>query len=182
MTAVHRRFNGDADLFDDDGNGPYDKRYPGRKVLADGGKVRVPIMLTDGMPDWMPPIKLVLNDAEMRDARQRADDARKAYIARISDAYRTQPLGAGGQPLTTAPGSDKPDDDDDDLSPREKYIKGLQNAYKSGSPSDANAIEAQREAWSTPGAKPGVTKDAAIADRARAYDDYVARLNEGWRR
>jgi hypothetical protein len=34
--------------FDDENdNGPYDPRYPGRKVVADGGRVRVPLMLMD---------------------------------------------------------------------------------------------------------------------------------------
>jgi hypothetical protein len=38
------------EVYDDDGNGPYDRRYPGRRVVADKGRVRVPLMLMDGAP------------------------------------------------------------------------------------------------------------------------------------
>jgi hypothetical protein len=48
--AQRRYARVDDDLYDDDGNGPYDKRYRGQKVIADGGKVRVPIYMTDAMP------------------------------------------------------------------------------------------------------------------------------------
>ena len=34
-------------IYDDDGNGPYDPRYPGRRVVADKGSVRVPLMMMD---------------------------------------------------------------------------------------------------------------------------------------
>ena len=40
---MRRRFD------DEDDDGPYDKRYPGRKVVADGGRVRVPVMLTESL-------------------------------------------------------------------------------------------------------------------------------------
>jgi hypothetical protein len=37
-------------VYDDDGNGPYDRRYPGRRIVADKGVVRVPLMLMDAVP------------------------------------------------------------------------------------------------------------------------------------
>jgi hypothetical protein len=42
-------------LDDDDEDGPYDPKYPGRKVVADGGRVRVPLYLSDCMPGWLRP-------------------------------------------------------------------------------------------------------------------------------
>jgi hypothetical protein len=42
--------NYDSEVYDDDGNGPYDPRYPGRRVIADRGKVSVPLLLMDASP------------------------------------------------------------------------------------------------------------------------------------
>jgi hypothetical protein len=39
------------DAHDEDGNGPYDGKYPGGNVIADCGRVRARLMLTDvGVP------------------------------------------------------------------------------------------------------------------------------------
>ena len=84
------------------------------------------------------------------------------------------PGGTGGAAHTTAPPADQPDDDDD-LSPRDRYILEISNAYKTGAPyggGGANPIEAQRQRWLKPGARPGTTKDAAISDRAAADEAY----------
>jgi hypothetical protein len=37
--AVVKRRRVDVDECDEDGNGPYDERYPGQRVIADGGRV-----------------------------------------------------------------------------------------------------------------------------------------------
>jgi hypothetical protein len=130
VAAIRRRFD-DDDLSDADGNGPYDKRFPGQRVIADGGRVRVPIALTDGMPpDWMrtlrsPPSDASahrpryadLTDARLQDGLRQAAEARSEWIKGLQDAWRTPTGGAGGAPVTTAPPSDQPDDDDDNLSP-----------------------------------------------------------------
>jgi hypothetical protein len=71
----------------------------------------------------------------------------------------TQPSRTSGAPKTTAPPSSKPGDDDDDLSPRDRYIKGLQTAYLgsaaggngNGNGANANSIEALQRRWSSPG-------------------------------
>jgi hypothetical protein len=107
--------------------------------------------------------------------------------------------GAGGEPLTTAPGAEPGGDDDDVESARDRYIRGLQNAYKTGSPYGAsgnggNDIERLRQQWISPGARPGpgpgygdaasrstATEDAD-ADRETAYREYVDRISGAWRR
>jgi hypothetical protein len=78
----------------------YDPAYFPRKVVRDGGRVRVPLALTDGMPDRTPPGRAVfdarndrprfavLGDAELQDARRRAAEARQEDIARICNAWR----------------------------------------------------------------------------------------------
>jgi hypothetical protein len=160
-------------LNDDD---DFDPAYLPRRVFKDGRGMRVRLALTDAAPGLAP--SFVLNDTEMRDARQRAEDARQAYITRISDAWKTQPLGTGGEPITTAP-----EDDDEALSPRDQYIARISRAYRTpigqdGDGGAADDIEAQRVRWSSPGAKPGTTKDAA--PDLDAYRGYVERIT--WRR
>jgi hypothetical protein len=193
VAAIRRRFDDDDDLFDADGNGPYDKRYPGQRVVADGGKVRVPIQLTDGMPpDWMRPPRRALFDASRHRPHQLAladealrRQARDAYYARnafLRDAWR----GPGNPPLPPLR---------DGQSPRDQYIARLTNAWRTPPGQDAsdpddddpNAIEAQRRRWLSPGATPGsdaatATKDAAVADRDQAYGEYLDRISNGWRR
>jgi hypothetical protein len=192
--------------FDDDDDGLFDPAYPGLKVVRDGGRVRVPLFLTDsGMPDMTSLRRAVfdarnhrprfadLTDARLQDGLRAAADARAKYIAELQDAWRTPIGGIGGAPHTTAPPADQPDDDDD-LSPRDRYIKELQNAYKTplgqAPGGSANALERAREQWLSPGARPGMgdaararstaTKDAA-ADRDAAYAGYVDRISNAWR-
>jgi hypothetical protein len=90
--------------FDDDDDGLFDPAYPGLKVVRDGGRVRVPLALTDGMPDITPPRRAVfdarnhrprfavLGDAELQDAQRRAAEARQEYIARNCNAWRDRAL------------------------------------------------------------------------------------------
>jgi hypothetical protein len=124
--ASQRRFA--ANLDDEDSDGPYDPRYPGRKVVADGGRVRVPVMLTDGMPDWASRSRPALYDASHHRPRSAVIDAadphvreaERAYAERnafLQDAWKT-PSGQMQQP----PDNDD-DDDDGDLSPRDRYIR-----------------------------------------------------------
>ena len=199
----------DDDLYDDDGNGPYDKRYPGRRVIADKGRVTVPILLTDGMPDWMPPRPRAalydashhrphfadLTDARLQDGLRKAAEARDAWVRGLQDAWKT-PSGQMQQP----PDNDDDDDDDDgDLSPRDRYIQNLQTAYwmpiGQASPSGADGVEAQRRRVTREGGGGGLaprgvtfgqgpTKDAA-AGRAladQAYGEMCNRLEKAWRR
>ena len=209
MAALKRRVDDDA-VFDDT---LYDRRYYPRKVFKDGKGLRVPIALTDGMPDWMPPRRPLfeatpssdnarhhrprfadLTDARLQDGLKQAAEARQAYIARISDAWRTMGGGTGGAAHTTAPSADEPGENDDDLSPRDQYIARISNAWRTPPGQDVsdNPIEAQRRRWLSPGATPGndaaharprsapTAKDAA-ADRDAAYAEYVARISNGWR-
>jgi hypothetical protein len=138
-----------------------------------------------------------VTDASLRDARLAAHDAREAMIARLSDAWKVQPGGAGGEPLTTAPGAEPGGDDDDVESARDRYIAGLQNAYKTpmgqAAPDDGdNDIEALRQQWLSPGATPGpgagyrdarpaVSQETATKDAADAYAEYVDRISGAWR-
>jgi hypothetical protein len=195
--------------FDDDDDGLFDPAYPGLKVVRDGGRVRVPLFLTDsGMPDRTPPRRAVfdarnhrprfadLTDPRLQDGLRAAADARAKCIAELQDAWRTPIGGIGGAAHTTAPPADQPDEDDDDLSPRDRYIREISTAWRKpvgyGLRAAANSIEALRQQWTSPGARPGPgmgydakphqTKDAAVADREAAYCEYVARLTNGWRR
>jgi hypothetical protein len=172
---------------DDDDSDLYDPKYFPRKVVRDGAGVRVRLALTDGMPDGM----------QVQAAERAAEQAYNDHKAWLRDAWRTMPSGTGGAAKTTAPEADKPGDDDETLSPRDAWIRRMSKAYRAppGQPDrdddDAAAIEAQREAWSSPGAKPGggfgdaptrtATRDA-VADRDAAYREYLARLVDGWRR
>jgi hypothetical protein len=182
----------------------------GKRVYRDGKGPRVPMMLTDGgIPPWAPrprpaavfdasghrpgPIR-VLSDEAMKDARLAAMDARTRYIQEISDAWKVQPVATGGAAHTTAPGAPEPDDDDT-MSPRDRYIAGLQNAYKTpmgqAPAASADDIERARQQWLSPGAKPGggfgdarpgVSRETATQDaRETAYREYVARISGAWR-
>jgi hypothetical protein len=144
-----------------------------------------------------------LTDARLQDGLKQAAEARSEWIKGLQDAWHTPTGGAGGLPVTTAPGADQPDADDDNLSPRDRYIRQISNAWKTGSPYGASGngggagIERLRQQWISPGARPGpgagygdarpavsretATKDAA-ADRDLAYREYVARLVNGWRK
>ena len=134
MVAAIRRRVDDGDLYDDDGNGPYDKRYPGQRVIGDRGRVRVPIMLSDAMPPEYRaamsmslqrndaarhrPHQLVSDSAELRDAER---EAARAYDERndfLRDAWRS--------PSNPSP----PDHDDDGLSPRDQYVERITSAWR----------------------------------------------------
>jgi hypothetical protein len=184
----------------------FDPKYFPKKVFRDGKGPRVTLVLTDGMPAYRPrpvfdarnhrPHFADLTVARLQDGLKQAAEARSEWIKGLQDAWRTPTGGAGGAPVTTAPPSDQPDDDDDNLSPRDRYVLSLQNAYKTGSPyvatgNRADDIEAQRQRWLKPGARPG-TNDGfarsspdAAAGRAladQAYAEYCGRLRDGWRR
>ena len=70
------------DFYDDDGNGPYDRRYPGQRVVADRGSVRVPLMLMDA--------------ASGRDTRSEAvrlrDKAHALMVDRLRNPKNYDPL------------------------------------------------------------------------------------------
>jgi hypothetical protein len=169
----------------------------------------VPIALTDGMPEWMPPRRPLfdarnhrphfadLTDARLQDGLKQAAEARSEWIKGLQDAWRTPTGGAGGLPVTTAPGADRPDADDDNLSPRDAYIKRISEAWKTGNGNGASAdnIAGPTRSWLSPGATPGPsacyrdarpavsreTKDA-VADRDQAYGEYLDRISNAWRR
>jgi hypothetical protein len=200
MVTTARRLDDDWD------DTLYDRAYYPKKVFKDGKGVRVRLALTDGPPAWASrPRPAAVFDAAAHRPRyaviDKADpvvrDAEAAYregVRRLEDAWKTMPGGAGGEPLTTAPGASGGDDDDSDLSPRDRYIAGLQNAYKTpmgqAPAASADNIERARQQWISPGAKPGggfgdarfsrETKDAATA-RDEAYAGYLDRLVNGWR-
>jgi hypothetical protein len=195
---------------DDEDLSDFDPAYFPKRVYRDGKGPRVRLAMTDGMPAWAPRPKPVfdarghrpgvvdvLTDEALKDARLAAHDARQAYIGRISDAWKVQPVGTGGAPHTTAPGAE-PGSDDDSMSPRDRYIAGLQNAYKTpmgqAPAASADNVAAISRNWLSPGARPGpgpgygdaasrstATKDAD-ADRETAYREYVDRISGAWRR
>ena len=138
-------------------------------------------MLTDGMPDWMPPApRAALYDASHHRPRYAVIDAadphvreaERAYYDRnkwLQDAWRRPPMRRRRRP--------DDDDDDDDLSPRDRYVRNLQTAYRTPIGSNGNgadAIEAQRRRWNAE----SPTKDAALADRDIAYGEYLDYLTE----
>jgi hypothetical protein len=194
---------------DDEDLSDFDPACFPKRVYRDGKGPRVPMMLTDGQPpEWMRTLRRPVldarnhqphfadvTDARLRDARLAAHDAREAMIGRLQDAWKVQPVATGGAAHTTAPGAAEPDPDDDTMSPRDQYIAGLQNAYKTpmgqAPAASADNIERARQQWISPGAKPGggfgdarvsrETKDAA-ADREQAYAGYLDRLTNGWRK
>ena len=190
MVAVMRRSTRNLDDDDDVFDGEiYDPRYYPRKVIRDGKGIRVPTLLTDGMPEWMPPKRRQLydashhrphfadlTDASLQDGLRKAHEARDAWVRGLQDAWKT-PSGQMQQP----PDNDH-DDDDGDLSPRDRYIQNLQTAYRTpigqASPSGADAIEAQRRRWNAE----IPAKDAALADRDIAYNEYIHRLTTAWKR
>jgi hypothetical protein len=191
----------------DDDDDLYDPRYPGKKVVRDGGKVHVPITLTDGMPDWMQaPRRAVfdarhhrprfadLTDARLQDGLKQAAEARSEWIKGLQDAWRAPTGGALGLPVTTAPPAAEPADDDD-LSPRDAYIKRISSAWKTGNGNGASAdnIAGLTRSWLSPGARPGpgpgysdarpaVSQETATKDAADAYAEYVDRITNAWRR
>lgn len=183
MTVLARRRFDDDDLYDDDGNGPYDKRYPGQRVIADGGKVRVPVYLTDGRPPRRAlfdanPNRLHYAVVDASDPHVRAAEA--AYHERnkwLQDAWR----GKGNPPPPLKDGE----------SPRDAYIRRLSNAWKpqpdlpARDPDDdddpkaaATAVEAQRRRWNAE----IPAKDAALADRDVAYGEYLDYVQNAWKR
>jgi hypothetical protein len=166
--VMQRRF-----VDDDDDDSLFDPAYPGLKVVPDGGRVRVPIALTDGAPSgWLassrPHRVAVLDSAELRDARRRAAEAREQYIARICDAHR----GPGSQ-LAPEP---RPGE-----SPRDAWIRRTANAHKTpiGQVAPADDIEAAREQWLSPGAKPRMG-DARPAVSREALADARASRDQAW--
>ena len=90
--VTQRRF---ANLDDDDDL--YDPAYPGLKVVRDGGRIRVPIQLTDGMPpEWMRPPRRPVFDASAHRPRFAVVDASDPHVQAAERAYRgTQRLFAG---------------------------------------------------------------------------------------
>jgi hypothetical protein len=186
---------------DDDYDGPYDKNYPGQKVVADGGKVSVRLALTDGMPSWMPRWRPVFDASRHRPRYaviDKADpvvrDAEAAYregVRRLEDAWKTMPGGAGGLPHTTAPAAEPGgDDDDESMSPRDRYVAGLANAYRwtpGGDPTaSANAVQNGYTGMLSPGARPGdgdarPTLKSLKDEAAKAHAAYCDRISNAWR-
>ena len=97
---TRRRFDDDDDLYDDGGNGPYDKRYPGRRVIADKGRVNVPIMLSDAMPAECRDVvrSMRLNDAANSHRPHQLPLADGAARREVEDAYQAL-LSVGLGPL-----------------------------------------------------------------------------------
>ena len=178
MTVLARRRIDD----DDEDINDFDPAYFPRKVYKDGKGPRVRLMLTDAAP---PAPRAALYDANHHRPRaavvDAADphvrDAERAYYDRskwLQDAWKTP----SGQ--MQPPPDDDDDDDDGDLSPRDRYIQNLQTAYRTpiGNGNGADAVEAQRRNWNAE----SPAKDAALADRDIAYDEYIHRLTTAWKR
>ena len=119
-------------------------------------------------------------DEQMLKDRGRPEDARQAYIAQISDAWR-----GPGSELAPAPRTGE--------SPRDAYIRRTSTAYKllpDLSPPDdndrgdddpraaANAIEAQRRRWTAE----SPAKDAALSDRDAAYGEYLDYIQNAYKK
>jgi hypothetical protein len=125
MVALKRLRQIDDDD-DENGDGPFDKRYPRHmKVIADRGRVRVPMYMTDGMPDWVPrrpmfdasahrPHQARITASAVRDAAEAAYDA---MCARLEDGW------LWGKEHVRAPVAVGD-------SPRDAWIKRQENAWK----------------------------------------------------
>jgi hypothetical protein len=140
--ALRRRV--DDNEYDENGDGPYDKRYPRRmKVIADRGRVRVPMYMTDGMPNWMPqatfdasahrPHCAVLDTAEFLDA-QRRDRAYEGYVRGLKDQWRGVMAGPGatywgGEDDEVGNGPDGEDGDDAEAA-RQAWIERMSSAWQ----------------------------------------------------
>ena len=115
--VTQRRFaNLDDDDFDDT---LYDRRYYPKRVFKDGCGPRVRLMMTDAAPGPRRPLFDArhhqphfadLTDARLQDGLKQAAEARDAWIGGLQDAWKTPTGGAGGAPVTTAPGADEPDE------------------------------------------------------------------------
>jgi hypothetical protein len=130
VRRVLRRHFRDDD-YDEDGNGPYDRKYPGKRVIADQGRVRVPVMLTDSASRRVPLMDsrsyrltdrqaamhrpheatAVLSDADIRAARSPTEHARAEWIRRMADEW-SHPI--GGLPRSVPNGEGNGDDEDYD--------------------------------------------------------------------
>jgi hypothetical protein len=156
-------------------------------------------MLTDAAP---PRSRAALYDAshhrprfaDVTDeaANQRAVESYEAHERWLSDAWRT-PSGQMQQPPVNGNGDgDDEDDNDPDAvaeAARQAYIDRVSNAWRTpvgkaaasraiAGPSGATAVEAQRRRWNAESA----AKDAALADRDVAYNEYIHRLTTAWKR
>jgi hypothetical protein len=116
-------------LDDDDEFDPevYDPRYYPRKVFRDGKGLRTPLMLTDGMPDWMPrrpvfdasahrPHQARITDA----ARRRVDDAYAEMVDRNQSAWLWNKQGERAAPVAVGD------------SPRDEWVRRNENAWRRG--------------------------------------------------
>ena len=103
-------------------------------------------------------------------------------MRRATRGFRTH---GAGRAIRPPPGGDGRRE------PRDAYIRRLSNAWKSlpdlpaRDPDDdddpraaATAVEAQRRRWNAE----SPAKDAALADRDVAYDEYIHRLTTAWKR
>ncbi len=170
---------------DDDDDSLFDPAYPGLKVVRDGGRVRVPISLTDGMPSGRPswrPHRVAVSDAELRDARAARDAAYDARSRWLQDAWRGPGSELAPLPL---PGE----------SARDAWIRRTANAHKTPiGQAPAEDIERLRQEWLSPGAAPGprpgyrdarpaaVSRETSLADaraaRDQAYEEMIKRNAE----
>jgi hypothetical protein len=169
----------------------FDPKFFPKKVYKDGRGPRVTLMLTDAVPPasrHRSHRSTVLDSAELRDARQRAEDAYQANKAWLQDAWR-------------GPGSRLAPPPREGESPRDAWIRQMSNAWRTApgqdpDNNDPNPVEAQRRRWLSPGATPGPgpsygdsrpaasreTATDAAAARDQAYREYVDRISDGWRR
>jgi hypothetical protein len=142
-------------------------------------------MLTDSVPNRRdvfdaslrrPHQIAALDSAELRDAERAAADA--YYERNKQDAWR-------------GPGNEPTPDPEPGESERDAYIRRISNAWKrvpdpaAHDPDDdddpkaaATAVEAQRRRWNAE----SPAKDAALADRDVAYNEYIHRLTTAWKR
>jgi hypothetical protein len=155
MALRGRPIDDDDDLYDP----VWLKR--GKKVVRDGGVVRVPVYLTDAAPPRFPGFPAVpafdasyrLSDAQAMThrphqarivdgpARLAANDAYEAYVAQLGDAWR-------------GPNNQLAPEASDAESARAEYITRLQNAWRAPA-TGAAAINRIGEDWKKPGATPG---------------------------
>jgi hypothetical protein len=188
MAAVMQR----RSRVDDEDLSDFDPAYFPRRVYKDGRGPRVRLELTDSAPSYRSRPALFDANAhrphyavvDASDPRVRAAaEARDAWIRDLQDAWKSGPVTSltpsAAPPVSAASWADPPDNgdpdgDDDDLSPRDEYIKNLQTAYKwppppppSANPSrEADAIQAATARRQFPGtARPGAEGEAIAAAR-----------------
>ena len=157
-------------VYDDDGNGPYDRRYPGRKVAADKGIVRVPLYMMDSAP----------GRADTRsEAVKLRDESYALMVDRLKNPRNYDPID-GRRLVNDGIVEGLTDDEVHALAKRLGPVMGVGVPENwTGSPKEAdedNGLERQDRDNRRPHFKPFRDRAEAIKLRDKAYAEMVDRM------